>query len=71
MSSYKCPFCKTEIEDNIDSLNEHRKTDGECDQKMLIRTSCPACGRPARKDPRQDNTIYCNTVGCNFMGIKE
>lgn len=31
---YICPFCKTSIEDGLDSLIEHRKPGGECDTKM-------------------------------------
>lgn len=31
---YKCPFCGMSIEDNIDTLRKHRKTDGDCDKAM-------------------------------------
>lgn len=34
MIIYTCPFCGTEIEDGIDSLVEHRKVGGVCDEKM-------------------------------------
>lgn len=33
MNKYRCPFCKTEIEDNIESLTEHRKPGGDCDTR--------------------------------------
>ena len=50
MSEYTCPFCKTEIEDSIESINEHRKSGGECDTRMdeqkATEQTCPQqnCG---------------------------
>lgn len=33
-ATYTCPFCGTVIKDGIDSLVEHRKDNGVCEQKM-------------------------------------
>lgn len=32
---YRCPFCKTLIEDGIDSLVDHRKSGGVCESKQI------------------------------------
>lgn len=34
---FLCGFCKTYIDDGIESLNKHREPGGECDQKMAAR----------------------------------
>lgn len=34
---YICPFCKAEIVDHIDALNEHRKPGGECEKNEMAR----------------------------------
>lgn len=39
---YTCPFCKTEIEDGVVSLSEHRKPGGDCDEKMAIKLKARA-----------------------------
>jgi len=37
MPKYTCPFCKAEIDDGVDSLVEHRKPGGDCDEQMAIK----------------------------------
>jgi hypothetical protein len=37
MKMYNCPFCKLDIDDNVDSLAAHRKPGGVCDRRMAAR----------------------------------
>lgn len=35
MNLYRCPFCKSLIKDDIDSLIDHRKDGGDCETNMI------------------------------------
>ena len=68
MSIYICPFCKSETEDGILNLIEHRKPGGECDTKLENQN--PERG-PMKTHKFARKTFYVDAVRVSEANLEE